>query len=776
MLENHADLQVALPQTYEKADDSSDKEYVPAETKPAELSVSFSQQKTFYDHSIDVELSCPVSDAVIYYTTDGNDPDESSRRYTKPITLSAKLEAAATTIKAIAVSGGNRSATALKSYIVGRDINERFTEDTLVFILSSDEYNLYDYYNGIAVEGYLRDKWLREEYTGGEINPTDPANYNIGGRESERDMYVEVYNSKGDQLISQAAGARVVGGYSRANDQKSFRLFARSVYDPENGKFKYPFFGIDRDAYGNILTRYDCITLRDGANDREFAGVRDELTMTLSADAGLTDVQSVRPAAVFLNGKYYGYAWLHEAFTDDYLEMMYGGSKDNYRILGAKELEMESDDPEDAQALADWNKLLSLAENDLTVDLYFAKFCELVDIDELMLYYAVQVYIDNKDWPGNNFKVWRYYPAPGEEVTSPYLDGKWHFLLFDAEFAWGLYGAGYNDNTLKAVLTGKHMQGASHILRGLLYREDMKQKFAATVCELYCGAFSPDHVIETLDTLLAESDPEQMYALKNGYVSSWANEWTFNDSRQQIRDFAKYRPVIIRKNIMSQFGYSGETYNVSFRSPNGAKTVIGTQTLTGADSFDVDYFIETGADIEVFPYDGFMFDRWEINGVTYTEPKLHIDVSMADASRKVVVSLYLTRTEKTGGICVSELYTADEGDWIEIYNPTAEPVNIKGWHLSDKLSQLDRYTIPGIEIPAGEVVTIVTKNNSETSALMKHQTNFNLKVGETLYLTDPDLNIVSAVPVIEQEPGHSLALGTDGLYYESSPTEGLYLE
>ncbi len=776
MLENHADLQVALPQTYEKADDGSDKKYVPAETKPAELSVSFSQKKTFYDHSIDVELSCPVSDAVIYYTTDGNDPDESSRRYTKPITLSAKLESAATTIKAIAVSGENKSATALKSYIVGRDINERFTEDTLVFILSTDEYNLYDYYNGIAVEGYERDRWLREEYTGGEINPTAPANYNIGGRKSEREMYVEVYNSKGEQLISQLAGARVVGGYSRANDQKSFRLFARSVYDPDNGKFKYPFFGIDRDAYGNILTRYDCLTLRDGANDREFAGVRDELTMTLSADAGLTDVQSVRPAAVFLNGKYYGYSWLHEAFTDDFLEMMYGGSKENYRILGTKELEIESDDPEDAQALADWNKLISLSEKDLTFDLYFSEFCKLVDIDELMLYYAVQVYIDNKDWPGNNFKVWRYYPAPGEEVTSPYLDGKWHFLLFDAEFAWGLYGAGYNDNTLKDVLTGKHMQGASHILRGLLNREDMRQKFAATVCELYCGAFSPDHVLETLDALLAESDPEQMYALKNGYTSAWANEWTFADSRQQIRDFAKYRPVIIRKNIMSQFGYSGETYNVSFRNPVGAKTVMGSRTLTGADSVSVDYFIETGTDIEALPYDGFVFDRWEINGVSFTEQKLHIDRSLADASGKVVITLYLERTERTGGVCVSELYTADEGDWIEIYNPTSETVNLKGWHLSDNINMLDRYTLPGIEIPAGGVVTIVTKNNSETSALMKHQVNFSLKIGETLYFTDPYLNIVSAVPVPEQAPGRSLAIGVDGLYYESSPTEGIYLE
>ena len=52
----------------------------------------------------------------------------------------------------------------------------------------------------------------------------------MSGRESERDMYVEVYDSKGNQLIAQAAGGRVVGGYSRANEQKSWRLIARNEY------------------------------------------------------------------------------------------------------------------------------------------------------------------------------------------------------------------------------------------------------------------------------------------------------------------------------------------------------------------------------------------------------------------------------------------------------------------------------------------------------------------------------------------------------------------
>ncbi|MBR5089719.1 MAG: CotH kinase family protein, partial [Ruminiclostridium sp.] len=746
MLENHADMQVSLPTTYIAA---QDKGYDPVpEYSSDSLGISFSQKKTFYDSDVDVELSCEDTGAVIYYTLNGNDPTESSAVYSEPIHLSAKNRETCTTIKAFAVSGSDKTDVAVKSYIVGRNVFSRFDDNTLVFVLSSDEYNLYDYYNGIAVEGYLRDEYKRTEYTGGEINPTAPANYNIRGRESERPMYVEVYDSKGEQILSQASGARVVGGYSRAVDQKSFRLFARNIYSEGSGKFAYPFFTENTDGEGNPFVRYDRITLRNGANDREFAGVRDELSMTLAFDAGFPDTQAVCPAAVFLNGEYYGFAWLHEAYSADYLEAMYGGNEENFLIAGTEEQNPESDDEEDEQAVAEWEHVLDVARKDLTFDLYFSEFCDLVDIDDLMMYYAMQIYIDNKDWPGNNFKVWRYAASPGETVNSPYLDGKWRFLLFDAEYAWGLYGSGYSDNTLKEVLTGRHMQGDSLILRSLLYRADMREKFANTLCELEAGAFSPDNVNARLDMLLAESDSEQKYALENGITSEWANEWTFKDSRQQIRDFARVRPTIMNGHVARQFGYSGVMYNVSVRAPGGAAIMCGSAKVGEGESFSVSYFTECSTVLTAKPFDGYAADRWEVNGVSYSGDTVTLDSSMADESGNIAVSLYLVRTETAGSVHVSELYTAGEDDRVVIENTTGETVNLRGWHLSDRQTEPDRYTLPDIEIPAGGTVTIVFKDNKDTSALMKHQTNFSLKTGEILYLSDRDLNVVSRVPVL----------------------------
>lgn len=774
MLENRSDLQVQLSKTLTTdKEDTATPEEEPVVIEEA-LTIDFSKGKSFYDEDINVELICNDPEAVIYYTTDGNDPNEKSKKYSEPIKLRAKSDVSATTIKAIAVKNEEKTGIVHKSYVLGNNVFERFDDSTLVFVLSTDEYNLYDYYYGVATEGYMRDEYLNsDEYDGGEIDYNAPANWHIRGRESERDMYVEAFTGDGEQIISQAAGGRVVGGVSRANTQKSWRLFARNIYSENNGKFKYPFFKGNTDAYGNLRTRYDRITLRDNANDREFASIRDELSMTLSFEAGFPDVQRVRPAAVFLNSEYYGFAWLHEAYSNDYLANNYGGNKDNFRIVGAKEQEMEGDDE---KSVADWNHVLELAENGLDNESSFEEFCKLVDIDNLMLYYAIQIYIDNKDWPGNNFKAWRYYPDENEAVNSEYLDGRWRFMLFDAEFAWGLYGNGYKDNTLSAVLTGNHMQGDSLLLKALLEREDMKEKFANTICDLIGGAFSTENALNTVEKLIEECDKECMYALKNGYTSSWANEYTFADSRQQIRDFAEKRPNIMKKYVAKSFGYEGDTYTVELYNPEGSTAYLGSQTAATVKKLSASYFNECSVNAKVNTFDGYRFSRWEINGEPYYTEEIRIDKSMSDENGVVSVNLCVEKIENDKGVIISELYTAGSGDWVELYNDSSEDVDISGYYLSDDKNDMKKWKIKEGRIPAHETLVIVMKDNNEESALKRQQTNFKLKTGETLYLSDMEENLISSVPVVVMDTDESLSIEYDGKYHIGIVTENYHFE
>lgn len=747
---------------------TDDENVLPEPVSDDPLYLTFSHTNTFYSENIEVEISCKNSNAKIYFSLDGSTPDTSSTKYTAPITVKAGNTVTATTIKAIAVNGNETSELQTKSYVMGKNVFNRFDDSTYVFVLSTDPHNLYDYYDGVCVEGFVRDQWLENEYRGGEVPYEAPANWSIGGRESERDMYVEVYNNKGEQLIDQAAGGRVVGGVSRATDQKSWRLIARNEYSEGNGMFKFPFFGAANNAYGELISKYDRITLRNNANDREFASIRDEVAAQLAKNAGFPDTQETIPAAVFLNGEYYGFSWLHEAYCNGYFESTYGGNKDNYRIVGSKETQIEGNDEDDdyldLQSVNDYNYVCELAKNGLADDAKFEEFCSLVDIDNLMLYYAIQIYINNEDWPGNNFKAWRYYPSENEEVSSDYLDGKWRFLLFDAEFGMGLYGNGYSEPTISYLLNGRHMQGASVFLTALFEREDMKMKFANTLCDVMYGEFTYENALKVIEEKIELCDIECMYALENGYTSQWARRETFADSRQQIRDFFKNRPNVMIRDMVQVLGYENEMMNINVINSEGGSVFLNSAEVKAGEKSGRSYFTECTVPIRAEAYKGYKFLYWEINGERYEGAEINLSADFAK-DKNITVKAFYEKTPVTGeNVYISKLYTAGKSDSITIYNPNSEDVRLNGFYLSDKGSQLDRWEIPSVTIKAESELVIVCKNNSDSSALQKLVTNFNLKVGENVYLSDASGEIISQVAVAEMEEDEMVVRQGNGRY------------
>jgi len=732
------------------------------------LIITFMQESGFYSEAFDAQLFCSDAEADIYFTLDGAVPSVNSTKYTGAIPIEPKTRVTAATIKAVAVKDGVTSDVFTQSYVIGKNVSTRFSEQTLVFVLSADPYDLYDYYNGIATPGFLRDQYISEH--GRVPDPTAPANYNLNGRDAERAFYIEVFDSFGTPLISQAAGGRVVGGWSREQLQKSWQLYARKSYGGP-GKFKYAFFGRELSSEGRVIAEYDGIRLRNNANDREEAAVRDELTQELARQAGFPDTQLARPAAVFLNGEYYGFSWLKESFGEGYLEAKYGGLKENYQIISDDEGDMEGEE----FAVADYARVYELAENGLTDVAAFNEFCKLVDVDNLLMYYAVEIYIDNKDWPNNNMRIWRYYPQPEEVVTNPFNDGKWRFMLFDAEFAWSLYGNSYKDDTLGNVLSGRnHMGGKSALLSALLERPDMRERFAAVMCDLISGAFSPDNALKTLDELVEVGEGELTYALNNpckadGVVfkySEWANEDTFENNRNRIRQFAQKRPEVMYGSIRANFGY-GDLFSVSATGADGAKTFVNTRRLDGAETAVGKYFTDCAVELRAEAYLGYAVDYWEVNGAKrYGES---ITLSFSDAVNGGIGVKLVTKKLLDGlQVYISTVKPGDDG-CIELFNPNSTAINTVGLYLSDDADNLMRWTVPNMTIPPQSGLVVVCKNNNSEDALKKARTNFNLKAGETLYLSDADGKTVGYVDITDFKTGDIFRRKTDGSYANSSP-------
>src|SRR5882672_1030711 len=98
---------------------------------------------------------------------------------------------------------------------------------------------------------------------------------------------------------------------------------------------------------------------------------------------------------------------------------------------------------------------------------------------------------------------------------------------------------------------------------------------------------------------------------------------------------------------------------------------------------------------------------------------------------------------------ISEFMAANNGpladedgefsDWIEIHNPGASSVNLGGWYLTDRTSDLTQWRFPGTNLAAnGYLIVFASAKDRRVPGPPLH-TNFRLSSsGEYLALVRPD--------------------------------------
>ncbi len=83
-------------------------------------------------------------------------------------------------------------------------------------------------------------------------------------------------------------------------------------------------------------------------------------------------------------------------------------------------------------------------------------------------------------------------------------------------------------------------------------------------------------------------------------------------------------------------------------------------------------------------------------------------------------------------------------DWIEIYNNGNNSINLFGYHLSDDEAELEKYSFPSIDLNPDEYLIIWADDGYDEQGVF--HANFKLSsAGESLFFTDPDLNIIDQV-------------------------------
>ena len=557
----------------------SSPQYIPPPPTPlpfdGALYVQFSHEAGFFDSAFLLTLTAPEG-AEIFFTLDGSYPSIESELYVRPLLVEAPapaipLNSAAFyfeqvmsqvtlfTIRAMAVRDGVASEIITRNFVMGTDVHERFCDNVLIFAITSDPHGLFDHYDGILVPGIDREMWRNEFFAThgrwpvhgydhlGE-NPGRPANFNRRGVESERAAHVEMFDPAGNLHISQHIGIRVRGGFSRATEpQKSLELIARYDYDDRNN-FAFAFFDDEFCINGYVIDRYRRLRLRNGGSDRNAGFIRDELGQALFRQAGHSVTQTHRPAVVFLNGEYYGVAWLKTPRRENHLRRVFGGVTQNFeRIYGgeARTTSWWNGEPRATQDMLEVHQLAVQGFTGEGGDERFAEFSARVDVPELIRYYAMQIFINNIDWPNHNFELWRYFPTDEERDDPdlhPFLrDGRWRVFAHDIEAAWAIwdnYDRVVHHDTIYDILTGTgdrwNSGQSSAFLHAFIDREDTRAMLANAFVDVMEGAFRVDNVMRTLNDLIAQITPELEYALLSGMFNPAGIWWPSPESIREI--------------------------------------------------------------------------------------------------------------------------------------------------------------------------------------------------------------------------------------------------
>lgn len=543
-----------------------------------------SQEESFCAGDLVLELS-DAGGYPIYYTLDGSIPGFESGFYEDPIVFTAADEVQSCVLRARSYdeSTGEWGDLFTRTYFYAdsmETLKDRFS--TYIVCLTSDPYNLYDYEYGIMVEGKIRDEYVNSpEYISGKL--TQPANFTQQGRDWERDVYVEILSPDGERLIAQNAGMRIFGHASRQYYYKSFKLYARKAYG--NDTFAYPFF--EDNTHGadqKVQDAYKRLVVRAHGFDKSVTLFREELFQTLCSQIEGIDSKSVAPASVWLNGGYYNFEWLQEVYDDTYMEENYGlmqkgdyyqklalrankltlsiakgktdsGDEDEEEIVGTEEAEpvVETTDrtPEEEQASKDYHKMAEYAEKDLTDDETFAELEQLVDIDNMIQYFAIETYIANWDWPLNNIKLYRYYSQNNVYGTGR-QDGRWRYLYYDMEAGFNIYNEEPEDwLDIETVMEQNPLFGA------VMKRPDMQKKFAKYIELCIKEYFTEDRVRVAVEKLCGERDSElaESFAYKHSIDESYTmNMDDVEQNKEVIYDFVEKRPEMMRQQIQELFG------------------------------------------------------------------------------------------------------------------------------------------------------------------------------------------------------------------------------
>ncbi len=662
-----------------------------------------SHQGGFYSGPVFISLSINSDTHQIYYTLDGSIPSEDSFIYSEPIFITT------TTVLRAAVLDNEcfPGEVITHSYLIDEESN------LPVVSLTSDPYNLWDEEYGIYVMG--NDAEWDFPYFG--------ANF---WEDWERPIHVELFEPNGDLGFRLDAGVKIFGGWSRGLPQKSLAIYARPGYG--TNEINYQIFP-DKE-----IDSFVAIVLRNSGNEWFGSGqdnatmFRDGMHTSLMDNTGV-EHQEYRPAAVYINGEYWGIHNIREKVNEEFLASNNPGvDPDELDELEANAGIIEGDN-QDYLNMIDFveNNDLSNPDNYLIVE-------EQINIENFIDYYIIQIYVGNTDWPGNNIKFWR-----------PHIEGaRWKWILYDTDFGFGLFwwAANVYHNTLLFALDANgpdwpNPPWSTLLFRSLMENEEFQNKFINHFCYYLSTRFEPSYVENHISDIVDNISPEMP-----NHISRWGgNIGTWNQNINFVQDFGELRADIVFNHVGNYFGLNESSNLILSVAPPDAGSISVSGLGIPENTWSGEYFNDIPIEISAISSPGYIFSHWAGSS------ELDEDITVTLDGDLNLTAVFVEDDSPGIAVFINEILASNDttnmdeagefDDWIEIYNAGTELQDIGGLFLTDNADNLTKWMIPeGTEIQPQGFLLFWCDEDQEQGEL---HTNFKLGAGgEFLALVNID--------------------------------------
>ncbi|HRZ96894.1 MAG TPA: CotH kinase family protein, partial [Paludibacter sp.] len=401
----------------------------------------------------------------------------------------------------------------------------------------------------------------------------------------------ELYDINGVVRLNQEVDIKILGGWTRANPQKSIAIMPRKKHG--DNQLRYDVF-----ASTKPFNKYKDIQMRNSGNDFSYSMLRDGFMQSIVMKRFDIDYLAYEPAVCFMNGEYFGIQNLRERTNADYLFSNYGLEEDEVSIIEPGEI------PKDPDFVAFSNFLKS---NDLTNPSVYQQINEKMDVGEFINYNIAEIFFGNYDWPYNNVKLWKKK-----------TENKWRWILFDTDFGYGLYNSSlYNFNTLtfalgenqENIIGGNtvHPEWSVIVLSKLVQNPTFLNKFIDRFAIHLSSTFKPARLDAILDSVSARISNEIIY-----HKAKFGSARNFSNDISVMKTFSANRSANMLNYISNRFLSSTgiQTIQVS-ANVSGASYKLNSENIQDA-SIQLKYFKNRTVALEANPVPAYKFKHWEL--------------------------------------------------------------------------------------------------------------------------------------------------------------------